>query len=340
MHATMIGLDIAKSVFQIHGENEAGQVVFRHRLKRRQLLHFFEKHPPALIGMEACGTAHYWGRELEKLGHRVKLMPPAYVKPFVKRNKTDERDAEACCEAVQRPSLRCVKIKSIAQQCDRGLHSSRNLLIRQRTQLVNSIRAHMAEMGIISAQGVIGFAKLAAMVKAKHVSIPAALLPCLQVLLEQWQVLDTGIRKLEAEIIAKVKESPLVRRLMGAPGVGPITAHATLAAIGDGSQFRSARDFAAWLGLTPKQHSSGNKKRSGGITRQGDKALRRAFVLGASALLRQARSRLDRASPWLRGILARRPVKVAVVAQAAKTARIVWALLVSGENYRARPSAA
>jgi transposase len=340
MHATMIGLDIAKSVFQIHGEDEAGNVVLRKRLTRHRLLRFFAQHPPALVGMEACGSAHYWGRELEKLGHRVKLMPASYVKPFVKRNKTDERDAEACCEAVKRPSMRSVKLKSIAQQCERALQSSRNLLIRQRTQLVNAIRSLLAEMGIISAQGLIGFAKLAAIVEAKDAAIPRALLPCLEAMLRQWQALDTEIRNLEAVIIKTVKESAQMRHLMGAPGVGPITAHGTVAAIGDGSQFRSARDFAAWLGFAPKQHSSGNKTRSGGISRQGDKALRRLFVLGASALLRQARNRPDRASPWLKGILARRPVKVAVVAQAAKTARIVWAMLVSGENYRARPSAA
>jgi transposase len=340
MHATTIGLDIAKNVFQIHGEDESGQVVFRHRLRRGQLLRFFEKHPPALVGMEACGTAHHWGRELEKLGHRVKLMPPAYVKPFVKRNKTDERDAEACCEAVKRPSIRAVKIKSIAQQCERALQKSRALLIIQLTQLTNSIRAVMAEMGIIAPQGDVGFGKLVAMVEAKDEAIPPALLACLEVMLGQWRGVQEGKRKLDAEIVQKARQSPLMRRLMEVPGVGPITAHATVSAIGDGSQFRSARDFAAWLGLTPRQHSSGDKKSSGSITRKGDLALRRLFVLGASALVLHARNRLDRASPWLKDILARRHVKVVVVAQAAKTARIVWALLASGENYRARPSVA
>jgi transposase len=219
------------------------------------------------------------------------------------------------------------------------LHSSRNLLVRQRTQLGNSIRAVLAEMGIISAQGLIGFAKLAELVQAKDERIPPALLAFLEVMLRQWRALDEGIQELEAKIVAEVKASPTMRRLMEPPGVGPITVHATLATIGDGSQFRSGRAFAAWIGLTDKQHSTANKKRSGGISRQGDKALRRAFVLGASAMVRQARNRPDRASPWLRGILARRPVKVAVVAQAAKNARIVWAMLVSGEHYRARPSA-
>jgi transposase len=340
MHATTIGVDLAKSVFQIHGEDEAGNVVFRHRLRRAQVLRFFKKHPPALIGMEACGTAHYWGRELEKLGHRVKLMPPSYVKPFVKRNKTDARDAEACCEAVRRPSIGAVRIKSVAQQCARALHGSRNLLLRQRTQLGNSIRAHLAEMGVISAQGLIGFAKLAELVQTKDEKVPPALLPCLELMLRQWQGLNEAIRKLEAKILAEVKTSPMMRRLIEPPGVGPITVHATHATIGDGSQFRSGRAFAAWIGLTTKQPSSANKKRSGGISRQGDKALRRAFVLGASAMVRQARNRPDRASHWLRGLLARRPVKVAVVAQAAKNARIVWAMLVSGEPYRARLSAA
>ena len=340
MHATTIGLDIAKSVFQIHGEDKTGNVVLRKRLTRHQLLRFFTQHPPAVIGMEACGSAHHWARELGKLGHQVKLMPASYVKPFVKRNKTDGRDAEGCCEAVKRPSMRFVKVKSIAQQCERGLQRSRDLLMRQRTQLMNSMRALLAEMGVVAAQGLIGFAKLAAMVKAKDKAIPPELLVCLETLLRQWQELETETRKLEALIVKRVKESAPLRRLTQAPGVGPMTAHATLAAIGDGSQFRSARDFAAWLGLTPKQHSSGNKLRSAGISRQGDKALRRLFILGASATLRQARNRPDRASPWVNGILARRPVKVAVVAQAAKTARVVWAMLVSGENYRARPSAA
>jgi len=339
MHANIIGVDLAKSVFQIHGEDEAGNVVFRQRLRRAQVLRFFEKHPPALIGMEACGTSHYWGRELEKLGHRVKLMPPSYVKPFVKRNKTDERDAEACCEAVRRPSIRAVQIKSVDQQCAGALHRSRDLLVRQRTQLGNSIRAHLAEIGVISAQGLIGFAKLAEMVQAEDEKIPITLRPCLELMLQQWQGLDQAIHKLEAKVIEEVKANPTTRRLMEPPGIGPITVHATLAAIGDGSQFHSARAFAAWLGLTSKQHSSANKKRSGGISRQGNKVLRRAFVLGASAMIRQLRSRPDRASPWLRGIMARRPVKVAVVAQAAKNARLVWAMLVSGEHYRARPSA-
>lgn len=224
MHATTTGLDIAKNVFQIHGEDESGQVVFRHRLRRGQLLRFFEKHPPALVGMEACGTAHHWGRELEKLGHRVKLMPPAYVKPFVKRNKTDERDAEACCEAVKRPSIRAVKIKSIAQQCERALQKSRALLIIQLTQLTNSIRAVMAEMGIIAPQGDVGFGKLVAMVEAKDEAIPPALLACLEVMLGQWRGVQEGKRKLDAEIVQKARQSPLMRRLMEVPGVGPITA--------------------------------------------------------------------------------------------------------------------
>ncbi|MBV9516899.1 MAG: IS110 family transposase, partial [Hyphomicrobiales bacterium] len=317
-----------------------GRVVLRKRLTRHQLLRFFAQHPPALIGMEACGSAHHWGRELEKLGHQVKLMPASYVKPFVKRNKTDGHDAEGCCEAVKRPSMRFVRVKSIAQQCERGLQRSRDLLVRQRTQLMNAMRGLLAEMGIVAGQGLIGFAKLAAIVKDKDKAIPPELLPCLEMMLRQWQGLETETRRLEALIVKRVKQNEPMRRLMGAPGVGPLTAHATLAAVGDASQFRSARDFAAWLGLTPKQHSSGNKLRSAGISRQGDKALRRLFILGASATLRQARNRPDRASPWVNAILARRPVKVAVVAQAAKTARIVWALLVSGESYRATPRAA
>ena len=334
MHATTIGLDIAKSVFQIHAEDETGRVVLRKRLTRHQLLRFFAQHPPALIGMEACGSAHHWGRELEKLGHQVKLMPASYVKPFVKRNKTDGHDAEGCCEAVKRPSMRFVRVKSIAQQCERGLQRSRDLLVRQRTQLMNAMRGLLAEMGIVAGQGLIGFAKLAAIVKDKDKAIPPELLPCLETMLRQWQGLETETRRLEALIVKRVKQNEPMRRLMGAPGVGPLTAHATLAAVGDASQFRSARDFAAWAGLTPREQQSANKRRRGHISRQGDAGLRRLLTLGASAVLRQLRRRPERASQWLHGILARRPVKVAVVAQAAKTARIVWAMLRSGEAYR------
>jgi transposase len=334
MHTITIGLDIAKNVFQVHGE-DGGGVVISKRLRRSAVERFFAALPPALIGMEACGSAHHWARVLAGQGHAVRLMPAAYVKPYVKRNKTDRRDAEAICEAVRRPRMRFVAVKSVEQQCERAVQRARDLLVRQRTQLMNAIRAMLAEMGIVAAQGQKGFAALVTMIGAADAAIPPALLAPLSALARQWQQLDAQARALERRIGALARQNPAAQRLMTIPGIGPMTAHAILAAIGEGRQFRSGRDFAAWVGLTPKAASSGDKHRSGGISRAGDGGLRRLFVLGASAWLRHAGSRPDKAGPWLNGVLARRPVKVAVVAQAAKTARIAWAVLTSGENYRA-----
>jgi transposase len=328
-------LDIAKNVFQLHGEDAAGRVVVSKRLGRAKVERFFAAQPPALVGMEACGSAHHWARLLTAQGHTVRLMPAAYVKPYVKRNKTDQRDAEAICEAVRRPSMRFVAMKSVAQQCDRAVHRARDLLVRQRTQLTNAIRGMLAEMGIVAAQGVKGFADLMRLVETRDAAVPAALLAPVQGLARQWRQLDAEVRALESRIVALARDNEAARRLTGIPGIGPVTAHAVVAAVGDGRQFRSARDFAAWAGLTPREASSGEKRRSGGISRAGDGSLRRLFVLGASSWLRQAGSRPDKAGPWLTGMLARRPVKVAVVAQAAKTARIAWAVLSSGKDYRA-----
>lgn len=338
MHAITIGLDIAKNVFQVYGEDGAGKVVLRKRLRRAALIGFFGQQPPALIGIEACGAAHYWARTFMAQGHAVKLMPAAYVKPFVKRNKTDERDAEAICEAVRRPSMRFVRVKSVAQQCDRALERARDLLVRQRTQLMNAIRGMLSEMGLVAPPGAAGFARLRAMIAGKDAAIPAALLPCLAALLQQWQAADDADRALAIRIIEQARGCATARLLMQIPGVGPLTAHAVVAAVGDGRQFRSARDFAAWIGLTPKQRSSGDTRRAGRISRAGDRGLRRLFVLGASTKVRHLRDHPDKAGPWLSGILARRPVKVATVAQAAKNARIAWAMLVTGEEYR-RPAA-
>jgi transposase len=335
MQTITIGLDIAKNVFQLHGEDAAGRVVVSKRLGRAKVERFFAAQPPALVGMEACGSAHHWARLLTAQGHTVRLMPAAYVKPYVKRNKTDQRDAEAICEAVRRPSMRFVAMKSVAQQCDRAVHRARDLLVRQRTQLTNAIRGMLAEMGIVAAQGVKGFADLMRLVETRDAAVPAALLAPVQGLARQWRQLDAEVRALESRIVALARDNEAARRLTGIPGIGPVTAHAVVAAVGDGRQFRSARDFAAWAGLTPREASSGEKRRSGGISRAGDGSLRRLFVLGASSWLRQAGSRPDKAGPWLTGILARRPVKVAVVAQAAKTARIAWAVLSSGKDYRA-----
>ena len=335
MHAITIGLDIAKNVFQVHGEDAAGRVVVSRRLGRANVERFFAALPPALVGMEACGSSHHWARVLTALGHDVRLMPAAYVKPYVKRNKTDRRDAEAICEAVRRPTMRFVAVKSVEQQCARAVHRARDLLVRQRTQLMNAIRGMLAEMGIVAAQGPKGFAQLIELVEGRDAAIPAALLASLAALTRQWRQLADEVGALDARIVAFARSDAAARRLMTIPGVGPVTAHAVVAAIGEGRQFRSARDFAAWVGLTPKEASSGDKRQSGGISRAGDGSLRRLFVLGASSWLRQVGHRPDKAGPWLTGLLARRPVKVAMVAQAAKTARIVWAVLASGQEYRA-----
>jgi transposase len=335
MHAITVGLDIAKNVFQVHGEDARGCVVVSKRLSRSGVERFFAKLPASLIGMEACGSAHHWARVLGAQGHAVRLMPAAYVKPYVKRNKTDRRDAEAICEAVTRPTMRFVAVKSVEQQCERALQRTRDLLVRQRTQLMNAIRGILSEMGIVAAQGVKGFAQLMALVEKREAAIAAALIPSLEALARQWRRLDEEIGALDRCIVARARSDATARRLMTIPGVGPVTAHAVVAAIGEGRQFRSARDFAAWVGLTPKETSSGQKRQSGGISRAGDGSLRRLFVLGASSWLRQVGHRPDKAGPWLTGILARRPIKVAVVAQAAKTARIVFALLTSAQDYRA-----
>jgi transposase len=340
MNAITIGLDIAKSVFQVHGEDATGKVVFQKRLRRTQVEPFFTKLAPAVVGIEACGSAHHWGRTLQALGHEVRLIPAAYVQPFVKRNKTDARDAEAICVALGRPDMRFVPIKSIEQQAARGLEGARELLVNQQTQLINSVRGRLGEYGIVAAQGRRGFAALAAQIEAEDPEIPAAALPALRPLIEQLKSLAKGIAELEAKIVAAAKADAVMRLLATIPGVGALTAHAIVAAVGSGRQFTSARDFAAWVGLTPRQHSSGGRQRSGGISRKGDKRLRTLFALGASTLMRNARTRSDRATTWQRGLLARRPMKVAVIAQAAKTARIAWAILTSGEPYRAPKAAA
>lgn len=339
MNAITIGLDIAKSVFQLHAEDGSGKIIIQKRLRRSQVEAFFAQLPPSRIGIEACGSAHHWARLLRAQGHQVRLIPAAYVKPFVRRNKTDARDAAAICVALDRPDIRAVPIKSLEQQAARGLERSRELLVKQHTQLMNSVRSQLAEFGVIAAQGRRGFADLTARLEADEVAIPAVLTAALRLLVRQIEALRTAIATLEEQIMAVARDHPVMRRLAGIPGVGGITAHAIVAAVGDGRQFRSARDFAAWAGLTPRQHASAGRRRDQGLSRQGDSRLRKLFALGASTIMRNARARTDRATAWQRGILARRPVKVAVLAQAAKSARIAWAVLTSGQPYQA-PAAA
>lgn len=336
---SIFAMDIAKSVLQVVGADVSGRPVMNRPLRRGQVLGFFAKQPPAVIGMEACGSAHYWARELRALGHEPKLIPAQYVKPYVKRNKTDARDAEAILEAMQRPTMRFVQVKSVDQQCDRAVHSARDLLVRQATQLANAMRGLAYEMGVGAPQGAAGMAGLLELIDQADGRLPAALLPMLESLAVQWRSVKAQIEKLDRHLKGLAMGSADARRLMKIPGVGPVTAHAVIAAIGDGAQFRSARDFAAWVGLTPRQSGTGGKTRSGRISRAGDDALRRLLVLGASSSLRQVRAKPDKASKWFAALLARRPAKVAVVALAAKTARIIWAILTSGEDYRA-PAAA
>lgn len=333
MEVTTIGFDIAKTVFQVHGEDEHGRVVVQKRLRRGQVFDFFVKQPRCLVALEACGTSHYWGRVLGELGHDVKLIPAAYVKPFVKRNKTDARDAAAICVAARRPDMRPVTIKSEEQQAARALERSRELLVKQRTQLMNNVRAMLAEFGIVAAQGRRGFAELVGRLFDSDPGVPGTLALALRPLVEQLDSLAQALEKLEDKIKEQAKANVTTRRLMTIPGVGFLTAHAIVAAIGDGRQFGSARDFAAWAGMTPRESSSAGKRRTNGVSRQGESRLRKLFALGASTLMRGARASDQRATRWQKGILARRPIKVAVLAQAAKTARIAWAVLTSGKEY-------
>lgn len=336
---SVIGLDIAKRVFQIHGIDERGAVVVRRQLRRGQVLSYFASLPPCLVGLEACATGHHWGRELRALGHDVRLIPPQYVKPYVKRNKTDAADAEAICEAVTRPSMHFVAIKSVDQQAVMALHRTRDLLVRQRTMAINALRGHMAEFGVVEAQGLAGAKRLMAVLADEtDERIPPLARRVLEVLVEQLRDAIARIDELEREMIAWHKTSDVSRRLATIPGVGPVTATALAATVPDASVFSSGRQFAAWLGLAPRQHSTGGKPRLGGISKRGDGYLRRLLMTGATAAL--WRSKQTRARPWVRELLKRRPAKVVAVALANKTARTAWALMKTGESYRAPTPAA
>jgi len=335
---TTIGLDLAKNVFQVHGVDGSGAVVVKRQLRRADVEKFFAKLPPCLVGAEACGSAHHWARVISRYGHEVRLMPPAYVKPYVKRNKNDGRDAEGVCEAVRRPTMRFVAVKSVEQQAILAVHSTRALLVRQRTMAANALRAALSELGIVAAQGYEGLRKLIARLEEPSEDIPQMMRGALLVLARHWQALDADERVLEQQIAKAARCNQEARRLMEVPGVGPIIASAILAKVADAKLFRSGRDFAAWIGLTGKDHGTGGKHRPGRISKQGDRMLRALLISGASAHLRQQKAR-GVTDPWLRDLLARRPYKVAMVAFAGKTARIIWAMLVKGEPYRDRASA-
>lgn len=336
-----IGIDLAKSVFQVHGVDAAHQVVLKRQLKRKDVLAFLAKLPPCLIGMEACGTAHYWARELRKLGHTVKLMPPKYVKAYVKRGKNDAADAEAICEAVTRPSMREVAVKTVEQQSVLMLHRSRDLLIRQRTQTINALRGHMAEIGIVAAQGADGVTALAAIVSdATDTRICLVARIGLQTLVATLASLAATIAPLDRAILAAHKADETSRRLETIPGVGPLIASAVTATVGDARAFKSGRAFSAWLGVTPRLDGTGGKVTLGPITKQGDRYLRRLLVMGATAVLGHARRHPDK-QPWAVGLLGRLTFRQAAVALANKMARIIWALMVRGGTYapKHRPAA-
>jgi transposase len=332
---TIVGLDIAKSVFQVHGVDAQGEVVVRRQVRRARVLTFFQKLPACLVGIEACASSHHWARELQALGHTVRLMPPAYVKPYVKRQKNDAADAEAICEAVQRPSMRFVPVKTPDQQACLMLHRTRHLFIRQQTAVINSIRAHLAEFGIVARVGRGGVTELLDIAAdANDGRMPDLARQCVQALGHQLQQLRMQILALDRQIIAWHRANETSRRLDELPGVGPALATALVASVPDARVFRSGRDFSAWIGLVPKQSSSGGKERLGNITKQGDRYLRSLFTTGALAVIQYVKVHGARHRPWLTKLLERRPVKVAAIALANKIARMAWAMMAKGEAYR------
>jgi transposase len=332
---TTIGLDIAKSVFQVHGIDAEGHVIIRRQLKRRYVLPFLQKLPPCLVGIEACASSHYWSRELQTLGHTVRLMPPAYVKPYVKRQKNDTADAEAICEAVTRANMRFVATKTPEQQSCLMLHRTRHLFIRQRTAVINVIRAHLAEFGIVAPVGRNGVEQLLDVVAdAGDKRLPELARACVAALGVQLQTLKAQILNFDRRIMAWHRSNATSKRLDEIPGVGPALATALVASVADPKAFRSGRDFSAWIGLVPKQHSSGGKDRLGSISKQGDRYLRSLFTAGALAVIRYAKIHGTKRRPWLTALLARRPTKVAAIALANKMARMAWALMAKGERYK------
>ena len=335
MQITTIGFDLAKNVFQVHGIDADEKVVTRKQLRRGQVIGFFAALPPCLVGMEACATSHYWARELAKLGHEVRLMPAKDVKAYLKRNKNDAADAAAICEAVRRPTMRFVQVKSPEQQGALMQHRTRDLLIRQRTQLINALRAHLAELGIVAAQGGEGLKELLAIVAdERDERLPPDARASVIVLARHLEGLQTMIGAIEKRIKLQHRTNETSQRIESVPGIGVIGATAIEATIADPTVFRSGRDFAAWIGLVPRQDSTGGKQKLGPISKQGDRYLRRIFIVGAHSVLRRAKQDPGK-YPWLTQLLARRPFKVVAVALANKMARTAWALMVKGGTYRA-----
>ena len=340
MEITTIGLDIAKNVLQVHGVDREGRAVLRRKVKRDQLLGLLGDLQPCLIGIEACATAHHWARQLQALGHEVRLMPPAYVKAYVKRNKNDAADAEAICEAVTRPTMRFVPIKSADAQSVLMLHRARHLLVRQRTAQVSAMRAHLAEYGVIAPKGRTHVRELVEALTSGTAPIPDLARQTLLLIAGMIDALSQQIRTIEIELLAWHRANATCRRLETIPSIGFITAAALAATVGDAKVFRSGRQFAAWLGLVPKQHSSGGKERMGGISKMGDRYLRHLLVVGATAVIRYTRRKTTTVSTWAAQLLERKPARLVSVAVANKTARIAWAVMTREENYRAAPAAA
>lgn len=337
MHVTTIGLDLAKNVFQVHGITDDGEVVFNRALRRAQVLPFFESLDPCLIGIEACGTSHHWARELIKLGHNVKLIPPVYVKPYVKRGKTDAVDAEAICEAVTRPTMRFVEVKTPEQQAILAVHRTRDLIVRQRTQTINMLRAQLAEFGIILPQGiyhVLSFAKEC--LNGEQPDLPEVAGDVIFELCDQLRLLHSKILRCTRQMNKIARLEKRVAMLRTIPGVGPITASAIVATVGSGKQFNNGREFAAWLGLTPLNKSSGGIERVGHISKMGDQYIRRLLVLGMTSRIRSIKTEPEKFDPWFADILERKPSRVAAIAMANKTARIMWAVLARNEPYKVR----
>jgi transposase len=334
---TTIGLDIAKNVFHAHGADERGHALFSKRITRGKLLGFFASQPRCVVALEACGGAHHWARELSRLGHEVRLIPPKYVKPFVKRHKNDAVDAEAICEAAQRPTMRFVTMKSEEQQAAGLVFRTRDLLVRQRTQLINAIRGHLTEYGWVAPKGPSHVAMLADLLEEDEMasSLPEGARTMFRLMLDLLGELDSKVVELDKEIAKRAREDEISRRLMTIPGIGPITATAIAALAPPAETFTKGRDFAAWLGLTPLQKSTGGKQKLGATSKMGERTLRRLLIIGSSAVVLQASKRGAPEGSWLAKMLARKPRMLVTVALANKTARIVWALLTKQEVYKA-----
>jgi len=337
MRIIRIGLDTSKHVFQVHGVDENETPALRRQLRRSEVAKFFAKLPPTRIGLEACGASHHWARRLRGLGHEVLLMPPQYIKPYVKRGKNDAIDAEAICEAMSRPTMRFVTVKSAENQAALMMLGVRDLLVKQRTMLINAIRGHAAEFGVTAAKGPKQVVELLQRL-ADDAEVPALAREMIGVMAAQLDAVEAKLKAIEARLMAWHRQNQTSQCLATIPGIGPIGGVSFALRVSDPKAFRSARHFAAWVGITPRENSTGGKQRLGKISREGDEGLRRLLVLGATAVIQQAdkgrQGKKGRARPWLSKLLARKPKKVAAVALANKMARIIWVMMVSGETYR------